>query len=304
MAMRPSIMGVLTEEEKQARDRHSMNLALFGNCLIENQEHEMQARSAKTAYKDPSFDGHQAMPAIVVQDHAIYHTQSTPSARRGGEEKISAFTQTEKIVMVEISTQTMVEMSTQTDEEEVLAVLSNFVPTQVEDRQEIMVAQSDEMIDPNQESTISIQTIPSSNEIGRTTIQQEGQLIMFADATSYGEDYQNQHQETLRTITGGSPIVNGEIDREEMPDLYFEESEEIMGWEAFKIDFLSNSDYSRAPGGPFKEEPTDDSSQSMFTMRMLAGQTELDESCVTHWQEPTMRARLKDRSRSEMRQEM
>jgi hypothetical protein len=89
-----------------------------------------------------------------------------------------------------------------------------------------------------------------------------------------------------------------------MPDLYFEESEEIMGWEAFKIDFLSNSDYSRAPGGPFKEEPTDDSSQSMFTMRMLAGQTELDESCVTHWQEPTMRARLKDRSRSEMRQEM
>ena len=77
-----------------------------------------------------------------------------------------------------------------------------------------------------------------------------------------------------------------------------------MGWEAFKIDFLSNSDCSRAPGGPFKEEPTDESSQSMFTMRMLAGQTELDESCATHWQEPTMRARLKDRSRSEMQQEM
>ncbi len=37
---------------------------------------------------------------------------------------------------------------------------------------------------------------------------------------------------------------------------------------------------------------------------MLAGQTELDESCVAHWQEPTMRARFKDRSRLEMRQEM
>ena len=51
MAMRPSIMGVLT----QARDRHKMNLALFENDLIENQEREMQAISAKTAYKDPSF---------------------------------------------------------------------------------------------------------------------------------------------------------------------------------------------------------------------------------------------------------
>jgi hypothetical protein len=87
--------------------------------------------------------------------------------------------------MVDMSTQTMVEMSTQTEEEEISAVLSNCLPTQVEDRQEIMVAQSGEMIDPNQESTISIQTIPISNEIGRTTIQQEGQLIMFANATSY-----------------------------------------------------------------------------------------------------------------------
>ncbi len=176
-----------------------MNLALFGNYLIENQEREMQARSAKTAYKEPSFDCHQAMPANVVHDHVIYDTQSTSlvgRGLRGGEEKISAFTQTEKIVMVEISTQTIVEMSTQTDEEEVSAILSNFVPTQVEDLQKkIMVAQSDEMIDPNQESAISIQTIPFSNEIGRTMIQQEGQLIMFACAMSYGEYYQNQHQE-------------------------------------------------------------------------------------------------------------
>ena len=89
-------MGVLTEEQKQARDRHIMNLALFRNYLIENQEREMQARSAKTAYKEPSFDGHQAMPAIVVQDHAIYHTQSTSLARRGDEETISAFTQERK----------------------------------------------------------------------------------------------------------------------------------------------------------------------------------------------------------------
>ncbi len=82
MAMRPSIVGVLTEEQKQARDRHNVNLALFGNYLIENQDREMQARSAKTAYKDPSFDCHQAMPAIVVHNHAIYDTQSTSLAGR------------------------------------------------------------------------------------------------------------------------------------------------------------------------------------------------------------------------------
>ncbi len=56
---------------------------------------------------------------------------------------------------------------------------------------------------------------------------------MFADATSYGEDYQNQQQETLLKMTGVSSIVNCEIDYEEMPDLYFQESEEIMGWEVF-----------------------------------------------------------------------
>ncbi len=87
-------MGFLTEEQKQARDSHNMNLALFGIFLIENQKRETQARSARTACKEPSFDGHQAIPAIVVQDHAIYHTQSTPLARRGGGEKIQAPEQT------------------------------------------------------------------------------------------------------------------------------------------------------------------------------------------------------------------
>ena len=104
-----------------------------------------------TAYKEPSFDGHQAMPAIIAQDDVIYDsddTQSTPLTQRGGGKKISAFTQTEQIKMVDMSTQTMVEMSTQTEEEEISAVLSNCLPTQVEDRQEIMVAQSGEMIDP------------------------------------------------------------------------------------------------------------------------------------------------------------
>jgi hypothetical protein len=59
------------------------------------------SRSARTSYKEPRFDGHQAMPALVVQDYAINHTQSTLLARRGRGETISAFTQTEKI-MVEI----------------------------------------------------------------------------------------------------------------------------------------------------------------------------------------------------------
>jgi hypothetical protein len=69
MALRPSIMVVLTDEQKQTRDGHNMNLALLGNDLVENQERETQARSARTAYKEPSVDGHQAMLAIV-QDHA------------------------------------------------------------------------------------------------------------------------------------------------------------------------------------------------------------------------------------------
>ncbi len=77
---------------------------MFSNHLIQKQEQEMCAHpgSARTAYKEPKFDGHQAMPAIVFKEHAIYHAQSTPLARRGGEGKISAFTQTEKVVMVEI----------------------------------------------------------------------------------------------------------------------------------------------------------------------------------------------------------
>ncbi len=55
-------------------------------------------------------------------------------------------------------------------------------------------------------------------------------------------------------MTGVRPIVNGEIDYAEMPDLYFKESDEIMGWEVFKIHFLSDSDYSRVPNGPLKEK--------------------------------------------------
>ncbi len=79
-----------------------------------------------------------------------------------------------------------------------------------------MAEQSNEMIDPSQESAISIQTISISNEIGRTTIQQEGQLIMFADATRYGESYQNQPQDTLLTMTVVSSIVNGEIESDRL----------------------------------------------------------------------------------------
>ncbi len=87
MAMRPLIIEFLTEEQKQTRERHnaSINLAWLGNYLIENQEREMQAvaRSARTAYKEPTFDGHHAMPAIIAQDNALYHTHPTPLAQRG-----------------------------------------------------------------------------------------------------------------------------------------------------------------------------------------------------------------------------
>ncbi len=55
----------------------------------------------------------------------------------------------------------MVEMSTQTEEEEGSTVSSTLMSTHLEDRQEIiMVTQSDETILPNQRSATSIQTVP------------------------------------------------------------------------------------------------------------------------------------------------
>ena len=38
-----------------------------------------------------------------------------------------------------------------------------------------------------------------------------------------------------------------------------------MGWEVLRVHFLSDSDYSRAPNGPFKETPIEHSSQSVST---------------------------------------
>jgi hypothetical protein len=73
-----------------------------------------------------------------------------------------------------------------------------------------MVAQSesDGMIAPTQESATSIQTIPSSNDSVKVTIRLEGQIIMFADVTRYGEGYQNQQQEQQHTMSGVSTKVN------------------------------------------------------------------------------------------------
>jgi hypothetical protein len=94
MAIQPSIMGSLTDEQKQARDRHRMNRTLFGNYLIDAQEERQFRRelsaiasSARTAYKEPSFDGHQAMPAIIAQDDEMYDNRSTPLTQRGLEKR-------------------------------------------------------------------------------------------------------------------------------------------------------------------------------------------------------------------------
>jgi hypothetical protein len=43
-----------------------------------------------------------------------------------------------------------------------------------------------------------------------------------------------------------------------MPDIVCDTSEESFESEEFKLQFLSRSDYSRAPTGPFKEEPIED----------------------------------------------
>jgi hypothetical protein len=59
-------------------------------------------------------------------------------------------------------------------------------------------------------------------------------------------------------MTGVSTIVKDEIHYNEMPEMYFEESEEIMESEVLKLHFLSDSDYSRASNGPFKETPIED----------------------------------------------
>ena len=65
MAIKPSIMGFLTDEQKRARDRHQMTRTLFGNDLIDAQEEQQFRRemsaiasSARTAYKELSFDGY------------------------------------------------------------------------------------------------------------------------------------------------------------------------------------------------------------------------------------------------------
>ncbi len=71
-------------------------------------------------------------------------------------------------------------------------MFSQFMSTQIDDLQEnIMIAQSDGMIAPIQESATSIQIMSLSYDIVRDRIQQDGQLIMFADSTSHGEDYQH-----------------------------------------------------------------------------------------------------------------
>ncbi len=57
---------------------------------------------------------------------------------------------------------------------------------------------------------------------------------MFADATSYGEGYQNQQQDSQHTMAGFSTVTNGEMDYEEMPDLFFEESAGILESEVLK----------------------------------------------------------------------
>jgi hypothetical protein len=80
--MKPSDMGCLTEEQKQVRDKHieSMHCALFSNYLIEEQQQEMHtiARSARTAYKEPKFDSHQAMLAITVRDNITRDVSNIP----------------------------------------------------------------------------------------------------------------------------------------------------------------------------------------------------------------------------------
>ncbi len=88
-----------------------------------------------------------------------------------------------------------------------------------------MVAQSDGMITPIQESATSIQTIPFCDDIVSVTMLQEEQLVMFADVTSYGKGYLNQQQEPQHTMAGVSKIVNGEKDHEKMPYLFFENRE-------------------------------------------------------------------------------
>ncbi len=70
---------------------------------------------------------------FIAQDNAIYITQSTPFAQRGGREKISASAQTERIEMVEMSKKNIVEMFTQTEEED---TPTKCMSTRSEDRQE------------------------------------------------------------------------------------------------------------------------------------------------------------------------
>ncbi len=58
MVIKQSIMGYLTDEQKQARNRHGMNSTLFGNHLTDAQEEQEMsaiARSTRTAYKEQLY---------------------------------------------------------------------------------------------------------------------------------------------------------------------------------------------------------------------------------------------------------
>jgi hypothetical protein len=67
VAMKSSDMGCLTEEQKQARDKHieSMHRALFSNYLIEEQEQEMQLMTTGVSTVDNGEMDNEEMPDLV-----------------------------------------------------------------------------------------------------------------------------------------------------------------------------------------------------------------------------------------------
>jgi hypothetical protein len=77
---------------------------------------------------------------------------------------------------------------------------------------------------------------------------------------------QVQQQEPRHTMARVSTNDCDEIDYEEMPDFVHDTSEVSLKSQVFTLEFLSRSDYSRAPSRPFKEDSIADSSQTILTI--------------------------------------
>ena len=71
-----------------------------------------------------------------------------------------------------------------------------------------------------------------------------------------------------------------------MPGLIDEGTEELLGQEIYKAQFIESYGYPRDPSGPIKEEQVEDSSELPWkSVKFQIVEDKVIEAYVTHWQE-------------------